>query len=215
MSHRDMDYYAYVRHLFHWAAPFYDLSDIIISGMREKVVDLAAAEKGSLVLDVATGTGKQAFAFAKMGFDVVGVDLSEDMLRVARRKNRYDNVSLQICDASELPFRDNSFDVCTVSFGLHEMPSHIRQRVVGEMARVTKPGGIVIIVDHSLPEKGFMRSFIYKLTKLYEARYYPDFIKSDLIDILKKYGIEVEQEVRLMFGGVGILKCVNNKELID
>ena len=215
MSHRDMDYYTYVRHLFHWAAPFYDLSDIIISGMRERVVDLAAAEKGSIILDVATGTGKQAFAFAKRGFDVVGVDLSEDMLRVARRKNRYDNVSLQICDASELPFRDNSFDVCTVSFGLHEMPSHIRQGVVGEMARVTKTDGIIVIVDHSLPEGGFMRTFIYQLTKIYEARYYPDFINSDLIALLKRYGIEVEEEVRLMLGGVRILKCVNKKRLID
>lgn len=211
MSHKDMDYYTYIRHIYHWAAPFYDLSDIVFSGLREKVVDLAAPEKGSRILDVATGTGKQAFAFAKRGFDVVGVDLSEDMLSVARRKKRFDNVSLQICDASNLPFKDDSFDVCTVSFGLHDMPSHIRQRVVKEMVRVTRPGGTVIVVDHSLPEKGFLRSFIYQYTKLYEGRYYPDFIRSDLKTLLRKSGIEIEQDVRLMLGGVRILKGINNK----
>jgi 2-polyprenyl-3-methyl-5-hydroxy-6-metoxy-1,4-benzoquinol methylase len=54
---------------------------VFISGLRGKVVDFTNPGSGSRILDVATGTGKQAFAFAKKGYDVIGVDLSEAMLK--------------------------------------------------------------------------------------------------------------------------------------
>jgi ubiquinone/menaquinone biosynthesis C-methylase UbiE len=62
---------------------FYDVIVLPFFGLRDRVVSFANAKSGLKVLDVATGTGKQGFAFAKKGCDVTGVDLSEAMLKVA------------------------------------------------------------------------------------------------------------------------------------
>lgn len=69
------------------------------------------ARYGAKILDVATGTGKQAFAFAKKGYDVIGIDLSEEMLKVADKKNKYENVRFEVADAfdamtSDRPYRN-------------------------------------------------------------------------------------------------------------
>ncbi|OYT54530.1 MAG: hypothetical protein B6U72_02370 [Candidatus Altiarchaeales archaeon ex4484_2] len=83
------EYYSYIKKFFRRWASVYDILDIFISGLMNKVVEFTDAGNGSRVLDVATGTGKQAFAFARKGYDVVGIDLSTDMLNVAMRKARY------------------------------------------------------------------------------------------------------------------------------
>ena len=87
----DEEYYPYIKKFFRRWAPVYDLLDIIIGGVRSKTADFTSAKNGAKILDVATGTGKQAFAFAKKGYDVSGIDLSEDMLRVANKNNKYKN----------------------------------------------------------------------------------------------------------------------------
>ena len=73
----EIKYYARVKKAFDILAPFYDLVALPISGVRDRVVDLTNTKGGSTILDVATGTGKQAFAFAKRGYAVIGVDLTE------------------------------------------------------------------------------------------------------------------------------------------
>jgi len=170
------DYPTYIRNFFRLWAPFYDLFDILISGIRDKVVDIANANKDSRILDVATGTGKQAFAFAKRGYTIIGIDLSEDMLRIAHKKNNYGNVKFEVADAIETPFEDNYFDVSCISFALHDMPLPIREKVLEEMVRVTKPTGGVVIVDYDLPKSGIRRYLIYKFVSLYESKYYPEFM---------------------------------------
>ena len=116
------DYYSYIRKFFKQWAPFYDIVNIFISGVRNTVVDFTDARKGSRILDIATGTGKQAFAFAERGYDVTGIDLSEDMLKIANSKNKYENVMFKVADAADIPFEDKHFDVSCVSFALHDMP---------------------------------------------------------------------------------------------
>jgi demethylmenaquinone methyltransferase/2-methoxy-6-polyprenyl-1,4-benzoquinol methylase len=100
------DYYSLQKKFWGIFAPFYDVFEVFSRRIRGKVVALADAKKGSKILDVATGTGKQAFAFAKEGYDVIGVDLSEAMLATARRKNAYPNASFEQGDATRLRFRD-------------------------------------------------------------------------------------------------------------
>src|SRR3972149_3063131 len=85
------EYYSLVKKVFKILAPFYNIVTMPISRIRDKVVDYTNAKNGSRILDVGTGTGKQAFAFAKRGYDVTGIDLSEDMLKVAAKKNKYEN----------------------------------------------------------------------------------------------------------------------------
>jgi len=118
-------YYSLLRTYARIIAPFYDIifgSFTFGSGskLRYKVVDFADAPTGSRMLDVATGTGKQAFAFAKKGYDVFGIDLSEDMLQIAKKNNTCKNVKFDRADATNLPFEDNSFAVSCVSLELQK-----------------------------------------------------------------------------------------------
>ena len=176
--------------------------------MRGRVVDFTNVKKGSRILDIGTGTGKQAFAFAEKGYDVTGIDLSEAMLKVANKKNRYKNVNFQVADATNLPFEDNSFDVSSVSFALHDMPLTIRERVLKEIVRVTKPAGMIVIVDYALPENKIGRFLIYRFVRLYEREYYSRFIKSDLEALLRKSGIEIKEELRVLLGAGRVLKGI-------
>ncbi len=105
------DYYLYTKKLFRRWAPLYNITEILAYKVRPQVVDFINAKQGSKILDIATGTGKQAFAFAKKGYDVIGIDLSEDMLRIAKKTNKYRNVEFKIADATNIPFADNYFDI--------------------------------------------------------------------------------------------------------
>ncbi|RPJ68943.1 MAG: methyltransferase domain-containing protein [Alphaproteobacteria bacterium] len=126
LTDEEKEYYLLVRKVFAALAPFYDTVVIPFSGLRDRVVNFTNAQKGSKILDVATGTGQQAFAFAKKGYEVIGIDLSEAMLNVAKKKNKFRNVKFEIADATNLPFEDNSFDTSSISFSLHDMPLSIR-----------------------------------------------------------------------------------------
>ncbi|MEW6102022.1 MAG: class I SAM-dependent methyltransferase [Candidatus Omnitrophota bacterium] len=200
-------YYLLIKKVFAILAPFYDFLTFPISGIRDKVANSADARFGAKILDVATGTGGQAFAFAKKGYQVVGVDLSEAMLKVAQRKNKYENVRFETADAANIPFEGGHFDVSCISFALHDMPAGVRGKVLKEIRRVTKPNGIIIIVDYGLPESGIGRALVYNLVKLYEGKYYREFIKSDLAGFLTMAGIEIKEELSVLLGVCKILKC--------
>lgn len=193
--------------LFDALAPFYNFTVLILGGLRGKVVDIAAAKRGARVLDVATGTGKQAFAFAKKGYGVVGVDLSEGMLAIAKRDNKYPNARFEAGDATHMHFPSGSFDVACISFGLHEMPPAIREKALREIARVTKRRGTVIIVDYALPESGLRRRLFYNFVRLYEGETYEGMVKSDMKAALRKAGLEPLKEVTVLAGAGKIWKC--------
>src|SRR5574341_2377512 len=199
-------YYSHTKRVFNILAPFYDIAVFPIARVRDRVVDVAGARKGSKILDVATGTGKQAFAFAKKGYDVTGVDLNDAMLGVAKKKNTYKNARFEIADATHLPFGDNSFDVVSVSFALHDMPLTIREKAVKEMVRVTKRRGRIMIIDYALPKNAMRRFFIYHFVRLYERSYYEKFIKSDLDALLRKAEIKIQEELPVLRGARRIIK---------
>ena len=202
----ETEYYALTKKAFDVLAPFYDAVTFTIARVRERVVDFTSAGQGSTVLDVATGTGRQAFAFAKRGYDVTGVDLTESMLAVARKNNKNGLVKFEAADATHLRFAENCFDVSCISFALHDMPLAIRERVLKEMVRVTKPNGMIVIVDYALPRSRIGRSLVYRLVSLYEGEYYQQFIASDLEGILAKVGIEGKEELSVLRGAGRILK---------
>jgi demethylmenaquinone methyltransferase/2-methoxy-6-polyprenyl-1,4-benzoquinol methylase len=137
---------------------------------------------------------------------VTGVDLTESMLEVARRHNKNGFVKFEVGDATHLRFEENTFDVSCISFALHDMPLNIRAKVLQEMARVTKPGGVIMIVDYDLPQNKISRALIYRFITLYEGEYYKQFIGSDLDTLLHKTGIEICERVPILFGAGRILK---------
>ncbi len=198
-SAQEKEYYSLVK-LFDALAPYYDIIASPLIGAREKVVDMACARRGARILDVATGTGKQAFAFAKRGYDVSGIDLSEGMLDVARRNNRHGNATFRLADATRLPFRSGSFDVCCISFALHDMPASIQRKVLREMKRVTSLHGKIIVADYSLPGNEIWRFFVYNFVRLYEGPYYPPFVKKGLESLLQENGVKIKEKTSVLFG---------------
>lgn len=211
LTDEEKEYYSFVRKAFAALAPFYDIIFIPFSSVRDRVVNLTKVQRGSKILDVATGTGQQAFAFAKKGYEVIGIDISEAMLNVARKKNKYKNAKFKVADATNLPFENNSFDVSSISFALHDMPLSIREKVLKEMVRVTKSQGIIVVADYNLPEKKISGFLIYHFVALIESQYYKDFIRSDLEILLHRNKIKIIDKDTVMYGVGRILKGINNK----
>ncbi len=108
------------------------------------------------VLDVATGTGDLALEIQKRcpAAEVVGTDFCEPMLEQARRRGLGQTV---VADALDLPFADGEFDVLTVAFGLRNMADWAAG--LREMARVLRAGGLLLVLDFSLPQRGLRRKF--------------------------------------------------------
>lgn len=202
------DYYGLNKKVYDVFAPYYDILVRPISGMRRKIARVVCLEPGARVLDVATGTGAQAFAFAERAGEVVGVDLNDAMLRIARHHNRFPNVTFLWADATRLPFSDRSFDIASISFALHEMPGSVRSRVLHEMARVTKPGGSVVVVDYALPQHRLLRASALRVVKLYERDHYAEFVRLDLCRLLEAEGIRVRWRAPLFAGVVTAVEGV-------
>jgi demethylmenaquinone methyltransferase/2-methoxy-6-polyprenyl-1,4-benzoquinol methylase len=114
------------------------------------------------ILDVATGTGDLALAFARRLGDAacyVGVDFSHSMLRLARKKTlgkgREAQLAFVEADGQDLPFPAESFDAATIAFGLRN--AEHPERLLGEMARVVRPGGVVAILEFYQPDDPVFR----------------------------------------------------------
>lgn len=144
-----------IKGMFKKVAPSYDKgNDILSVGIhhqwRKKLVRLAMVQTGMHILDCATGTGDLAIEFKKAvgpSGVVIGTDFSEDMLLTAPEKARIQNLDIQYqtADVMNLPFKDNQFDRVSISFGIRNVQDP--QKAIREMARVTKPGGQVIVLE--------------------------------------------------------------------
>jgi demethylmenaquinone methyltransferase/2-methoxy-6-polyprenyl-1,4-benzoquinol methylase len=146
--------------MFDRIAGVYDLLNRVMTmGLdatwRERAADLAGAAPGIRALDVACGTGDLAVELASRGAEVTGCDFSEEMLGLARRKDP--GIEWQWADALELPYEDASFDAATVGFGARNFSD--LGAGLGEMRRVVKPGGCVVVLEMTTPTKPPLSSF--------------------------------------------------------
>jgi len=126
-----------------WSAGDYpDLARTIV-GAAEALVERVGARPGENLLDVATGTGNVAIPAALAGASVIGLDLTPELLEVARRRAGEAGVDIHFIegDAEELPFADHSFDPVTSCFGVIFAPRH--QHAANELARVAAAGATV------------------------------------------------------------------------
>jgi demethylmenaquinone methyltransferase/2-methoxy-6-polyprenyl-1,4-benzoquinol methylase len=197
-------YYALNQRVYRVFAWFYDLVASPLRNVRHRVAGMIGIDAHTRVLDVATGTGSQARAFAERAGEVVGLDLSEAMLRVARDRNRASNLTFVQGDATQLPFGDASFDVASISLALHEMPMSIRQRVLAEVVRVVRPGGAIVVIEYARPP-GALGDAFYRVVKTFEPDQYVDFMRSDLHALLRGAGIEVRDERTALFSAIRIV----------
>jgi demethylmenaquinone methyltransferase/2-methoxy-6-polyprenyl-1,4-benzoquinol methylase len=149
-----------VRAMFDRIAGVYDVMNTVMTAglhhqWRTRAVDLARVGPGTRALDVATGTGDLAIELASRGGDVVGSDFSEGMLDRARAKAP--GLTWEQADALALPYEDDVFDAATVGFGARNFSD--LPRGLSEMARVVRPGGRVVILEITTPQKPPLSTF--------------------------------------------------------
>jgi demethylmenaquinone methyltransferase/2-methoxy-6-polyprenyl-1,4-benzoquinol methylase len=151
-----------VRAMFDRIARVYDrMNAVMTAGMderwRRRAADLAALRPGDRALDVATGTGDLAIELERRTGpgSVVGVDFAEAMLEIARRKAP--GITFETGNALHLPYGDGEFAAATVGFGARNFSD--LDGGLGEMARVVRPGGRVVVLEITTPQRPPLSTF--------------------------------------------------------
>ncbi len=157
-----------VGQLFDRIAPTYNILNHILSlgqdfYWRRKLAECIDKKHKLRVLDLATGTGDLLISLLRRNPNIVeaiGLDISENMLALCRKKitkhNLTKRASLVHADANSCPFADETFDVITMSFGIRNTPDPFK--TLGEIRRLLKPGGTVLILEFSMPSNRILRN---------------------------------------------------------
>lgn len=158
----------FVKNLFGDISETYDTAnDVITFGMarlwRKKLVSLSEAKAGDKILDCATGTGDLALAFKRVVGEtgqVIGSDFCPGMLAVAPDKAKKFNldVTFELGDVLNLKYANQEFDICSIAYGIRNVANVAK--ALQEMARVTKPGGYVMILETGEIENPVLRKGI-------------------------------------------------------
>lgn len=182
---------------------------LFLDPVRRLVADTLCRLEASTVLDVCCGTGRLVSRLRRDGLFVVGADASPAMLDVARRA-----LGPGICsrmDARSLAFADASFDATVITFALHENPEPDRLAMVGQMLRVTRPGGHVLLVDYQGPP--WPRCPLGWLVPLAEwsaggehFRNYRDFVaRKGVAALVRRAGGEVAETLPCLLGRAALV----------
>jgi len=104
-------------------------------------------KRGSKILDIGCGPGNEAIFLAKQGMDVTGIDLSSEVIDLAKKLADLQQVKVNFIqgDALKLPFKDNTFDVVNDTFVFHHFQKSIRKKYAQEIKRVLKKNGIFVL----------------------------------------------------------------------
>ena len=212
--------------MFDRIAGRYDFVNRVMSfgldrGWRRRTVRALELEPGSRILDLATGTADLALEVARAGADVqvVGVDPSTEMLAVGREKvaraGLEERVRLQQGQAESLPFEDDSFDGVCIAYGIRNVAD--RPAALAEMARVTRPGGRIAVLEATDARSGifapFTRFYVHQvvprlgavLSNAEEYRYLQTSIAAfpepaAFVELMEAQGLEVLEVCSMTFG---------------
>jgi demethylmenaquinone methyltransferase/2-methoxy-6-polyprenyl-1,4-benzoquinol methylase len=160
--------------MFDRIAGLYDLMNTVMTAglhhaWRRRAADLADLAPGDRALDVATGTGDLALELlgrVAPGGEVVASDFSERMLELARTKagargaagqGASESLRFESANALSLPYADDEFDAATVGFGARNFSD--LERGLGELARVVRPGGRVVVLEMTTPQRPPLSTF--------------------------------------------------------
>src|SRR6266849_7080881 len=145
------------------------------------------------VLDIATGPGYIAEAFARAAREVIGVDLTAAMLVIGEERTKQDglsNVSFRMGDAQNLPFERENFDVVVCRLALHHMQEP--GRVVGEMTRVCSAGGTVLVEDIFASEHAERAEYQDRWEKLRDPSHVQTLPLSEHLRLFREAGLETD-----------------------
>ena len=142
-----------------WASGDYAKAAVSLLPISDQVIRISRVRAGERVLDIACGTGNTALAARARGAIVTGLDITPELLEIARTRavtDGYDDIAWNEGDAEHLPYPDASFDVVVSTCGLMFAPGH--RNVASELARVTVPGGRIAIQAWT-PDGGIGKRF--------------------------------------------------------
>ena len=176
-----------VEQMFDGIASKYDVLNHVLSfgidrGWRTKSISMLSDRKPHGLLDVATGTADFAIeAHRALGCDVLGCDISAEMIELGRAKvakaSLEDKIKLLKADSAQLPFSTNRFDAVSVAFGVRNFAD--LDRGLKEMARVLKPGGRMVVLEFSTPSNALFRA-VYKFYFRYILPLVGGIVSSDM-----------------------------------
>jgi phosphatidylethanolamine/phosphatidyl-N-methylethanolamine N-methyltransferase len=200
-----------VERAYELLAPVYDfIFDWIFAPGRAAAIEHLALQPTDRVLEVGIGTGLNLPLYPP-SCRLTGIDLSGEMLDKAIErvhKLAMPNVSLKVMDATSMDFPPDAFDKTVATYTISAVPDPVA--VLREMGRVTKPGGIIVILNHFRSERrlsGHLEDFVAPVcTRLGWKSNLP------MTPLLKQVGLTPELIVKVnMFNGWRLVKCVNRK----
>jgi ubiquinone/menaquinone biosynthesis C-methylase UbiE len=203
-----------------WRPDYAHLIDPFMGGLRRYLAKLAASEiPGGRMLDVCCGTGDQVYHYARRGLHASGIDLDPGVIR---QRVRPADIAAEVttfvsaADATALPFPDGTFDAAGITYALHEKPPEVQDRVVAEMRRVVKPGGLLIFTDYRVPlplnPTGQLIRVAEFLAGIEHHRWSLAYrARGGLGAILKRQGLKVKQRAYLMHGATVVARVINVK----
>lgn len=169
---------------------FYDIMlKIITFGFENKLrkqIFKYFPENPQKILDLCCGTGSLTILSAQKypEANLLGIDLSENMLKQARRKSQKLKIQYSLQNIENTNFENHCFDVITISFGLHEIPQDHYQNVIKEVKRLLKPAGQFIIHDYAQPKNFLLKIILTGFFKLFEP-YGKNFLETNWEEKLK------------------------------
>lgn len=158
----------------------------------DRMVEVVHPQPDWRALDIATGGGHTALAFARHVREVVATDITQEMLQAAERfiaSKGITNVRYQEADACALPFEDAEFDLVTCRVAPHHFPDCAR--FVREMARAVKPGGTIAMIDNVVPEDPATDRYINDFEKFRDPSHVRALTASEWLKHFHDAGIEV------------------------
>lgn len=180
------------------------------AGVRRVAVRLRPPEPNWHVLDVGCGTGTGLVPYLDAGCTVAGVDISREMLNRAADRLGAD-ADLQLTEGDSLPFSDDQFDLVTTTMVLHEVPAEQRDSFVREMARVTKPSGVLMVIDFRFGSLRGWRGPVLRATSAVIERvsghytHYRSFKRAGGVEgVLSSIGLHLDQEKIVAGGNVAV-----------
>lgn len=156
------------------------------------IVDLAAPKRSDKVLDIATGNGFLAFEFADRVSEVIGCDITRDMIDIAetiRGDMKLANVTFEEMDAESLGFEDGSFDTVSCRFAFHHFTNP--GKAISEMVRVCKGGGTIVLVDGLSSEDAAKSSYHNKIERIRDPSHVRLYPQSELEGMFRDAGLEI------------------------
>jgi len=156
------------------------------------------------ILDVCIGTANSAVTVAEANNQnqIIGIDLSPDMIAVAEneiRKLGIQNISIREMDATKMSFKDGQFDIAMISFALHELGYELMMSILKAMSRVVKESGRLYIIDYEREEGSFKNFMLSIFLKIFEPGHMQQFLRYDWDEILQSVGFRVTDTEKYLF----------------